>query len=80
LVRKFGKIADFRKLTYELAQTLENKRKNARKRRFALNGDPNGIYSVNTSPTRSARGRLRRCLRLASAEPYDFKIPLEYAN
>jgi hypothetical protein len=36
-------MADFRKSTYELAQTLGNKRKNANKGRFTLDGDPGRI-------------------------------------
>ena len=53
-VRKFAKIADFDKWAYELLQALSNKRKNANKRRFTLNGDPNGIYSgLRPSPTRA---------------------------
>ena len=42
-VRKFKKIVDFDKWTYELGQALGNKRKNAYKRRLTFNGDPNEI-------------------------------------
>lgn len=34
------------KSTYELAQMIGNKRKNAHKRRFAFNGDPNGSQKI----------------------------------
>ena len=65
LVRKFAKIADFRKSTCELAQTLGNKRKNARKGRFTLNGDPNGIYRLTALPL---------------AEPFGFNFLSEITN
>ena len=39
LVRKFVKMASFRKSTYELVQVLSIKRKNASQRRFAFNGE-----------------------------------------
>ena len=48
LVSKFKKMAGFRKSIYELAQTLGNKRKNARKRRFTLNGDPSESQVVRS--------------------------------
>ena len=41
-------MAGFRKSIYELAQTLGNKRKNARKRRFTLNGDPSESQVVRS--------------------------------
>ena len=51
-------MADFQKSTYELAQVLGNKRKNAHKRRFTLNGDPSEIRTRVTA----VKGRCPRPL------------------
>ena len=51
-------MAVFNKWTYELAQALGNKRKNAYKRRLTFNGDPRRIRTAVTA----VKGRCPRPL------------------
>ena len=78
LVRKFIKTADFQKSTYELAQWLGNKRKNAHKRRFTFDGDPSEIRTRVTA----VKGRCPRPLddRVLKRLPYLYTILILFAS